>query len=142
MNVVAASFLAMVAGWVAPLIGLALWQLVKTGKTTDIVATGFLVGIHAFIAWAVVVLPIMSYFGRRKLFANLRFSWLGWCVLALVIYTAVLVPLYGKDLFIIIWYPAVMGCVAGFVYALLTRKIGETKEPSQPPHPTGDLRPN
>ena len=136
MNAVAASFLAMVTGWAVPLAGLALWQLAKTGKTTDIVATGFWVGIYACIAWLLVVLPLMLRFGGRKIFADPRFSWLGWCLLALVIYSALLTPFFGKDAFIIIWYPAVMGCAAGFVYALLTRKTGETIVSYQPPEPT------
>ena len=136
MNAAAASFLAMVAGWAVPLVGLAFWQLAKTGKTTDVAATGFWVGIYAFIVWLVVVLPLMLFLGKMKIFSDLRFSWLGWCVLALVIYSGVLVPIYGRDLFIIIWYPAVMGCAAGFVFALLTRKTGETIVPNQPPEPT------
>jgi hypothetical protein len=125
MKTAPASFLAMIAGWAVPLAGLVMWQLASSGHTSDIGFMAFYVGFFALIAWAAGVLPLMLRFGKKKIFGDLKFSWLGWCLLAVVIYSALLPTLYGREMFTIIWYPAVMGVVAGFVFALLTRKRGE-----------------
>ena len=122
-----ASFLAMVAGWATPLAGMALGQLATTGRTSDIVVTGFWVGLFALISWGLGVRPLMQKFRAKKIFSDLKFSWLGWGLLAVGIYSVLLPPLFGADMFIIIWYPAVMGCVAGFVFALLL-KLPEKKK--------------
>jgi len=42
-----ASFIAMVAGWALPLAGLALVQLARSGRTADIAASAFWVGLFA-----------------------------------------------------------------------------------------------
>jgi hypothetical protein len=127
MKTAPASFLAMIAGWAVPLAGLAMWQLASSGHTRDLGFWAFYVGFFALITWAAGVLPLMLRFGRKKIFGDLKFSWLGWCLLAVVIYSALLPTLYGRQMFFIIWYPAVMGVVAGFIFALLTRKRGEKK---------------
>jgi xanthine/uracil permease len=142
MKTVPASFLAMIAGWAAALIGLALWQLASSGRMSDIGAMGFWVGFFALIAWAIAVLPVMLRFGRKKFFGDLKFSWLGWCLLAVAIYSALLPTIYGREMFRIIWYPAVMGVVAGVVFALLTGKARPEKEPNQPPEPTRPFGPS
>ena len=86
-------------------------------------------GLYALAAWALVVFPLMRLFGKRKIFSDLRFSWLSWGLLAVAIYAALSSLLFGKDVFEIIWYPAIMGCVAGFVFALLARNTAHSEAP-------------
>jgi hypothetical protein len=122
MKTAPASFLAMIAGWAVPLTGLAVWQLASQGRTSDIGVTGFWVGFFALVAWALAVLPLMLRYGQKNIFSDLKFSWLGWSLLAVAIYSVLLPALYGKTMLSIIWYPAVMGCVAGIVFALLVKR--------------------
>lgn len=125
MKATSASFLAMVAGWAVPLVGLAVWQIAGRGTTSDIGVTGLYVGIFALFAWALVVLPLMLRHGEKRIFSDLRCSWLGWGLLAVAIYSVLLPVLYGRAMFEIIWYPAVMGCIAGIVFAVLKRRRGK-----------------
>ena len=125
MKAVPASLIAMIVGWAAPILGMAVGQLATSGRTADVVVTAFWVGIFALIGWAVAVLPIVIRFGRNKLVSDIRWSWLGWSGIGVTIFTMLLTPIMGKDAFVIIWYPALMGCIAGLVFALLIRKRDE-----------------
>jgi hypothetical protein len=125
MKVVPASFIAMVAAWALPLAGMALGQLATSGRTSDVGVMAFWVGLFALVGWAAAVLPLMLRFKETRIFSDLRFSWLGWSLLAVVVYGLLVVPLFGKELLAIIWYPALMGCIAGFVFAVLIRRRDE-----------------
>jgi hypothetical protein len=125
VKIVPASFIAMVSAWALPIAGHAVGQLATSGRTSDVGVTAFWVGLLALIGWAAAVLPLMLRFKEKRIFSDLRFSWLGWSLLAVVIYALLVVPLLGRELLLIIWYPALMGCIAGIIFALLVRSREE-----------------
>ena len=125
MNAIPASLIAMVVGWAAPILGMAIGQIAISGRTADVGVTAFWVGIFALIGWAAAVLPIVIRFGRTKLVSDVRWSWLGWSGMGVAIFVILLTPIMGKEALVIIWYPALMGCIAGLVFALLIRKRDE-----------------
>ena len=125
MNAIPASLIAMVVGWAAPILGMAIGQIAISGRTADVGVTACWVGIFALIGWAAAVLPIVIRFGRTKLVSDVRWSWLGWSGMGVAIFVILLTPVMGKEALVIIWYPALMGCIAGLVFALLIRKRDE-----------------
>ena len=127
MKTVLATFVAMTVAWALPLIGMAVGQLVTSGRTSDVLSSAFWVGVFALIAWAAVVLPVVSRFKEKKIFHDIRTSWLGWTLLAVATYSLIIPTIFGKEMFIIIWYPAIMGCIAGVTFALLVRKSYKPK---------------
>ena len=122
MKVAPASFIAMVVAWALPLAGMAIGQLAISGRTSDVGVMAFWVGLFALVAWAAAVLPLMLRFKDKRIFSDLRVSWLGWSFLAVALYALLVVTLFGKELLAIIWYPALMGFIAGIVFALLVRR--------------------
>ena len=125
MNAIPASLIAMVVGWAAPILGMAIGQIAISGRTADVGVTACWVGIFALIGWAAAVLPIVIRFGRTKLVSDVRWSWLGWSGMGVAIFAILLTPIMGKEALVIFWYPALMGCIAGLVFALLIRKRDE-----------------
>jgi hypothetical protein len=121
MNPIAASLIAMVVAWALPLVGMVIGQLATSGRTADVVATAFWVGAFALVGWAVAVLPFAVRFTRTKLFSDLRWSWLGWAILGTTTFAMLLIPIMGGDALQILWYPALMGCIAGITFSLLLR---------------------
>ena len=121
MKAAPASFLAMVVGWIVPIVGLVVGQLVTDGRTTDVGVSAFWTGLFALLGWAGAVRPLMLRHGEAAWFRELRYSWLGWSLLGMVVYTAIVVPLFGFSMLVIIWYHATMGALAGPAYALLRR---------------------
>ena len=115
----------MIAAWGLPIAGTAIGQLVTAGRITDVGVMMLWVGLFALGAWVLVVLPLMIRCSKRKIFSDLRFSWLGWSVLAIVLYSVMVVLPLGIELLAIIWYPALMGGIAGVVFALLLRRGDE-----------------
>lgn len=114
----------MLAAWAVPIGCGAVWQLATSGITSDLGVSAGWVGGFTLLAWAMGVAPLRRWLEDAPFFSDWRWSWLGWAVLAMVIYS-VSVPFFlGVDAFLILWYPATMGCIAGFVFALLRRKDG------------------
>jgi len=117
----------MVAGWGLPLAGLAVGQLLTSGRTADIGAMALWTGVFALVSWVVVVLPVMLRFGQRGLFSALRYSWLGWGVLGMVVFGMLAIPLMGWAALIIIWYPGIIGGISGVAFALLRRRAAQSR---------------
>jgi hypothetical protein len=125
MKPVPASLIAMVAGWAVSLAGLAIEQFATTGRTADVGVSAFWVGLFSLIGWAVGVWPLVVRFGRYKLISGLKWSWLGWSLGGMVIFLVLLMPIMGRSAFEILWYPALMGGIAGPVFSLLIRLRGQ-----------------
>jgi hypothetical protein len=115
-----ATFLAMVVGWALPLGGIVAWQLADRGRTEDLAFMAIWTGVFALVGWGTAVLPLMVRWGDRALFRDLRYSWAGWALMGVGVYSVlVLLLLWSPVMLFIAWYPAAMGAIAGPVYALL-----------------------
>jgi hypothetical protein len=123
---VPATLLAMLAGWAVPLIALIIGQLAASGRTADVGPFAFWTGLFAFLGWLVIVLPVITGFQDRTLFGSLRFGWLGWSLLGIGAYAILVMPLMGWTALFVLWYPAAMGAIAGFVFGLMSSPAGGT----------------
>jgi hypothetical protein len=111
----------MIAGWLALLCVLAVWQLLPCPQFEDIAPMAFWTGLFAFLAWAMIVLPLLALCPGAPLLHAPRWSWAGWMLFAIGSYTLLVATWLGWSAFKIIWYPAGMGLVAGFVFGRLRR---------------------
>lgn len=112
----------MTAAWAASVLALAVGQLVTSGRMADVGVTAIWIGLFALIGWAAAVVPIVGRFGSTACVSGLRWSWLTWGRFGRVVSTILLTPVLGTDAFLILWYPAAMGAVAGLIFAFLVRK--------------------
>jgi hypothetical protein len=82
----------------------------------------FWTGLFALIGWAILVRPILRRGERWRVLRDARWTWLSWGVLASMTYSVIVPPLVGVEMFEILWYPALMGVVAGAVFARLVKR--------------------
>jgi hypothetical protein len=114
----------MAVGWLVPLLGLVAWQLFTRGETEDIWPTAWWTGLFAFGGWIIAVLPFARRFRELHFMNSLRSAWLGWGLLGATAYAVLTVPLFGRESFEIVWYPALVGGIAGVTFSLLCRREG------------------
>lgn len=115
------SLLAMVAGWLVPLIGLASYQLGTVGRLADLGVMAVWTGVFALLGWGAFVLPCLLWWGDRRWFSSPGLAWLGWSLLGMLAYCLLVVPLTAMAMLMVIWYPALVGAMAGFTYAWIER---------------------
>jgi hypothetical protein len=127
MRKIPATLVAMFAGWALALTGYGLWGGANISgthvtKTTELVGVAAATAACAVVAWLIVVLPLIWWWGDRKIFSDLRWSWLGWALMGTGSFLLLMVPLFGTEVLAGVWFPASMGAIAGVVFALLRRK--------------------
>jgi hypothetical protein len=103
------------------LIAVIVMQLASFGSLSDIDSFSVWVGLFALAGWTIIVLPLVARFGRARIFIDPRWSWMVWSALAVVAFFLLCGPMMGRDAFLIAWYPALMGCIAGPVFSMLSR---------------------
>lgn len=117
MRPIPASFLAMAVGWGAGFTAYVLWGVFTRGYATDLEFMAIWPAIIGFIAWLLVVVPLVHRFGDYPLLADWRWAWLGWSVLGVGAYA--LLVLWWMRAVLLVWFPALMGTVAGLIYSLV-----------------------
>jgi hypothetical protein len=120
------SALAVVAGWLVPLIILAFYKLISTRNIHNVPSFAAWVGAFTLISWLLFVIPTVAIYGTRPILINLRISWIGWSMLALISYLILTVPFSlpahmanWRFVVLMAWYPIAMGCISGVIYATL-----------------------
>lgn len=76
-------------------------------------------GGFAFLGWVTCVLPVLTWLGHSAWFCSRSLGWVGWTLLGLASYSLLVVPLFGREAWQLLWYPAVMGAIAGTIYSHL-----------------------
>lgn len=114
------TFLAMLSGWAVPLAGWGLHQSRSPlGNLHDFGVFAFWTGLFVAISWVAVVVPVMTRWGWLPWFCDIRISWLPWSLLGAATYSVLVLLLTIPELLRLAWYPAIVGAVAGIVFALL-----------------------
>src|SRR4051812_18217825 len=113
--------MAMTVGWLMPVLGLVVGQLATSGRTNDVAATALWTGVFVLAGWVVAVLPLSPFLGRWRVLSSVTWAWLGWGLLGMAVYCLLAVPLAGWQMCIILWYPAIVGALAGLTFSLVVR---------------------
>jgi hypothetical protein len=111
----------MTIGWLVPLFPLAIMQWTSFQNLHDVWVMAVWTGLFVGAGWLLFAFPLVRIAGDSFIVADIRVSWLSWAILGLVAYCILTLPLFGADMIALLWYPAIVGCVAGFAYSLLIK---------------------
>lgn len=122
MKTTPASACAMAAGWAAGLVAWIGRAGIQDGMFDDVGFVAIWSAAFMFVAWVILVLPLLARWEDAAWLSSPKWSWLGWCVLAMSSYALLVGSIFGRDALSLLWHPAVAGCVAGIVFAVLRRE--------------------
>ena len=132
MEPVIASAVACLVGYLAMCVGLAIHLLATQHYLGDFWVSILYVAVFASFSWMFFVAPTITVLSRLRLFHDLRWSWLGGSLLAMVAYLVLTTPLMGWTAFDALYFPVLQGALAGFVFAWLLRRL--RRAPAAAPH--------
>lgn len=118
----AASFASLAWGWV---VAFALWTAHEVhgpgfGYVTDFTFMLAWPALFVALGWLFVALPVLRNAWIASRLADARTSWIAWPLLALGTY-GLLVATWLDGAVALLWFPAVVGFVAGLVFPVLCR---------------------
>ena len=120
MKLASASFLALFIGWFVAITILAIMKCFGPyGWFDDKSFWLFWPAVFIVVSWIAIVQPALAWKNSRDALSNARISWLLWTLLALGSF-GVLV-LWWMPVYFMLWFPAVVGLVAGLTFPPLLK---------------------
>lgn len=113
----------MFVGWCVAFITLIAWQVLRKpgfGYVTDFTFFLYWPALFGFIAWAAMVVPLLSWLDENNRWLQLSVIWASGAALGIVVF-ALLVCTWSPSLAVFAWFPAIQGSVGGIIYAGLGR---------------------